>query len=112
MTKDKAFLKHILDEIDYLIATSEEQELREVIENPNLRRSFPRSLEVIGEAAKNLSHDLKKHHPEVEWGQIVGMRNKLIHYYFGVDWEIVWDVVKNELPTLKGQIEALLSETD
>jgi len=83
-----------------------------VVANPHLRRSFIRSLEVIGEATKNLSNDLKEDHPEIEWRKITGMRDKLIHYYFGVDWDIVWDVVKNKLPTFKRQIEELLREID
>ncbi|VVB68843.1 Uncharacterised protein [uncultured archaeon] len=83
-----------------------------VVGDPHLRRSFIRSLEVIGEATKNLSQDLKDDHPEIEWRKITGMRDKLIHYYFGVDWDVVWDVVKNKLPTFKRQMEALLREID
>lgn len=83
-----------------------------MIHDPHLQRSFIRSLEVVGEATKNLSKDLKDKHPEIEWRKIAGMRDKLIHYYFGVDWEVVWDVVKNKLPALKRQIEALILEID
>jgi uncharacterized protein with HEPN domain len=83
-----------------------------VIHDPHLQRSFIRSLEVVGEATKNLSKDLKDKHPGIEWRKIAGMRDKLIHYYFGVDWEVVWDVVKNKLPALKRQIEALILEID
>lgn len=87
-------------------------ELDEVINDPHLQRSFIRSQEVVGEPTKNLSKDLKDKHPEIEWRKIAGMRDKLIHYYFGVDWEVVWDVVKNKLPALKRQIEALILEID
>jgi len=79
-----------------------------VVGDPHLIRSFIRSLDVIGEAGKNLSIDHKEDPPEIEWRKITGMRDKLIHYYFGVDW----DVVKNKLPTFKRQIEALLREID
>ncbi len=94
LNKDKAFLKHILDEIEYLTSTSQSLELNDVIDDPHLQRSFVRSLEVIGEATKNLSKDPKDNHPEIEWRKIAGMRDKLIHYYFGVDWEVVWDAVR------------------
>jgi uncharacterized protein with HEPN domain len=87
-------------------------DLEMIAGDPHLRRSFVRSLEVIGEATKNLSQDLKNEHPEIDWRKIIGMRDKLIHYYFGVDWDIVWDVVKNNLPTFRRQIEVLLHEFD
>jgi len=103
---------HILDESEYLTATSQSLELNKVINDPHLQRSFIRSLEVIGEATKNLSKDLKDNHPEIEWRKIAGMRDKLIHYYFGVDWDVVWDVVKNKLPALRTQIEGLIREID
>jgi uncharacterized protein with HEPN domain len=112
LNKDKAFLMHILDEIEYLTTASQSLELNKVINDPHLHRSFIRSLEVIGEATKNLSKDLKDNHPEIEWRKIAGMRDKLIHYYFGVDWEVVWDVVKNKLPSLRTQIEGLIREID
>jgi len=110
LIKGRAFLKHILDEIEYLTTTSQSMELNGVINDPHLQRSFIRNLEVIGEATKNLSKDLKNNHPEIEWRKIAGMRDKLIHYYFGVDWDVVWDVVKNKLPAFKRQIKGLLDE--
>ncbi len=69
-----------------------------------LRRAGVKSLEIIGEASRNISDDLKIAHPEIPWRQMTGMRNKLVHHYFGVDWEIVDDVLKNELPDLRSNI--------
>ena len=103
---------HILDEIEYLTTTSQSLELDKVINDSHLHRSFIRSLEVIGEATKNLSKDLKDNHPEIEWRKIARMRDKLIHYYFGVDLEVIWDVVKNKLQTIRTQIEWLIREID
>jgi uncharacterized protein with HEPN domain len=65
-------------------------------------------LQIIGEAARALSQVLRDEHPEVPWSQIIGMRNILVHHYFGVDVAIVWSVVERELPPLKRQIESLL----
>ena len=68
-----------------------------------------RNLEIIGEAVKNISTEFKKKHQQVEWAAIARMRDRLIHHYFGVNFEIVWDVVKEKLPELKLQIQAILN---
>ena len=77
-----------------------------------LRRACLKSLEIIGEASRNISEDFKKAHPVVEWKRMAGMRDKLVHHYFGIDWEIVEDVLKNELPGLRSNISRLLSELE
>ena len=69
-----------------------------------------RNLEIIGEAAKNISDEFKKKNKNIRWKKIAGMRDKLIHEYFGVNWDIVWDVVKLNLPELERQIEQMLQE--
>jgi len=66
----------------------------------------------VGEAVKNLSNEVKNKHVEIEWGKIAAMRDKLIHFYFGVNLEIVWDVAKNKIPALKENISKLLSELE
>jgi uncharacterized protein with HEPN domain len=70
-----------------------------------------RNFEVIGEAAKNLPKELKSKYPEVPWAEMYLLRNKISHEYFGVDYEIIWDVAVNYLPENKKQIEAILKET-
>lgn len=64
-----------------------------------------RNLEVIGEAARNIPKEIRVKYPQIEWRDIVGMRNRIIHEYFGVDLEIIWKAVKEELPELKKQIK-------
>jgi len=73
-----------------------------------LRRACVKSLEIIGEASRNISDDLRKAHPEIPWRQMIGMRNKLVHHYFGVDWEIVNDALENELPEIKLKLAKIL----
>ncbi|MCK4613983.1 MAG: DUF86 domain-containing protein [Thermoplasmata archaeon] len=108
--RNKAFLKHIRDEIAFLRKQCQGLKFEELIEDDVLQRAVSRSLEIIGEAVKNLSLDFKEKHPEVEWRRIAGLRDKLIHQYFGVDWLIVWDVLTNKLPELENKIRALIEK--
>ncbi len=76
--------------------------------DPTLQRAFVRSLEIIGEAVKNVPSDIRNQYPDVEWRSIAGMRDKMIHDYFGVDYEIVWDVAANKTNALALQIQKIL----
>jgi len=69
-----------------------------------------RQIEIIGEATKNLSKELRESHPKVPWQDIAGMRDKLIHHYFGVDMEEVWLTARDDVPILKAQVENILAE--
>lgn len=106
------YLRHILAEVDYLVENSVGLQKAEFLESETLRRAFVRSLEVIGEAAKKVPEDFRLAHPNVEWRAMAGMRDRLIHDYFGVDYDLVWDVVIHKVPTLKREIEAILEGQD
>lgn len=69
-------------------------------------------LEIIGEATKNLPAKLRKHYREVPWTDMAGLRDKIAHFYFGIDYKVVWDVVKNKLPAIKTHLESILSELE
>ena len=73
-----------------------------------LQDAVIRRLEIIGEVAKNLPEEIIKKHPELPWKQITGMRNILIHQYFGVDLELIWEIIKTELPILESKLVMLL----
>ena len=98
MKHNQVFLRHIFDEIIFLIKETEGIKFEEFIKNEILKRACSRSLEIIGEAVKNLSPDFKKRYKEIEWKKIAGLRDKMIHGYFGVNWDIVWDVIRNQIP--------------
>ena len=102
------YLRHILDEINYLIETSLNLSEAEFSQSQTLQKAFTRSLEIIGEATKNLPSEFRDQHESIDWKSIAGMRDRLIHNYFGVDYQIVWDVIKNEIPPLKTTISSLL----
>ena len=110
MKHDQVFLKHILDEINFLTKETEGIKFEQFIKNEILKRACSRSLEIIGEAVKNLSLDFKKQYKEIEWKKIAGLRDKMIHDQFGVNWDIVWDVIKNQIPKLKEQVENILDK--
>lgn len=73
---------------------------------------FVNNLQIIGEAAHNLSPEFCKSHPEIPWSEIIGMRNILVHDYFGIDTEIVWSVVEESLPVLKSQVTTILEKME
>jgi uncharacterized protein with HEPN domain len=68
-----------------------------------------RNLEIVGEAVKRLSLELRADHPVVPWKRIAGMRDKMIHDYFGVDWQLVWEVIEKDLPALDETIRSIVS---
>jgi uncharacterized protein with HEPN domain len=102
------YLRHILDEADYLLRESADLTVDEFQSNETLRRAFVRSLEIIGEAARKLLEEFRARHSSIEWRKIAGMRDRLIHGYFGVDYDLVWDVVQSRIPVLRQQVASLL----
>jgi uncharacterized protein with HEPN domain len=102
------YLRHILVEADYLIGQVGGLTLEEFLGNETLQRAFVRSLEIIGEAAKKVPDAYRDQHPDIAWRAMAGMRDRLIHDYFGVDYELVWDVVQKRIPQLRGQVSLML----
>ena len=104
------YLRHMLDEIDYMLGQVSNTDYESFVRDETLKRAFVRSIEVVGEASKKLPEDIKAMQPDIEWRKVSGMRDRLIHDYFGVDYTIVWDVAINKLPDLRRKLYELLKQ--
>jgi len=81
------------------------------IDDDKTMDAVARNFEIIGEAANRLSDDFRISNPQIEWDRIRGFRNRIVHEYFGIDYEIIWDIIENDLDTLIQQIESLISHS-
>ena len=106
------YIRHILDEIKYINGQVQGLDKDEFSRDETLKRAFVRSLEIIGEASKRISAELKQKYSQIDWRAMAGMRDKLIHNYFGIDYDIVWDVVINKVPELHRELEKILKNED
>ena len=104
------YLMHILDESAYLLSvTAKGISKGEFLEDETLKRAVVRSLEIIGEATKKIPADFKLQWETIKWKNMAGMRDRLIHDYMGVDYALVWDVLKNKIPELYDQITLVIN---
>jgi uncharacterized protein with HEPN domain len=104
------YLRHMLVEAEFLVARTRTLSKPEFLQDEVLRRAFVRSIEVIGEAAKQVPTDFRARFPQIDWRVMAGMRDRLIHGYFGVDYDIVWNVAAHEAVSLKREIEQILAQ--
>lgn len=106
MSKDPVeYLKHIRDECFYLLMVFTADKTKDdFMADETLKRAAVRSLEIIGEAAKKVPANFKVQYSTIKWKNMAGMRDRLIHDYMGVNYSIVWDVVKNKIPELYKQV--------
>jgi uncharacterized protein with HEPN domain len=110
MPKDPLeYLKHIRDENLYIISVIPNDLTKDdFLHDETLKRAVVRSLEIIGEATKKISADFKIKWKSIEWKDMAGMRDRLIHDYMGVNYNIIWDVIKNKIPELSDQIQNVI----
>ncbi len=102
------YLTDILDECKYLLERVRTLDYSAFLHNEDTKKAFVRSLEVIGEATKKVPQEVRNQYPKISWRDIAGMRDKLIHEYFGVDYEVVWKTVEEEMPGLKSTVEKIV----
>ena len=103
------YLRHILDESNYILDRAQGLTKDEFKKGSTVKRAFVRSIEVIGEASKKVPDEFRKKYTMIDWKAMAGMRDKLVHDYLGVDYDLVWDVVMSKVPALKKEIERIIS---
>ncbi|MCJ7778211.1 MAG: DUF86 domain-containing protein [Sedimentisphaerales bacterium] len=111
MSRDEImYLQDIVDSCEKVLRFTKELSLPDLIQDERTYDAVVRNLEIIGEAAKNISENLRTQMPNIEWRKIAGMRDMLAHDYFGIDNDILWDVVQNKIPELTETVKAFLED--
>ena len=103
------YLKDMLEAIRKIENYSENITLDTLVEDELVQDAIIRNLEILGEAVKNIPEHVKNENPDIEWKKIAGLRDIITHAYFGIDVEIIWDVVENKIPSLKKSLLEILS---
>ncbi|RXT02751.1 DUF86 domain-containing protein [Ammoniphilus sp. CFH 90114] len=108
MKNDIVYIKHIIDSIEKIESYTDQLGKEGFIKSGLIQDAVIRNLEIIGEATKNISIEFRKEHQGIPWRNMAGLRDVLIHDYFGVDLEIVWNVVEKELSKVKIELIDLI----
>ena len=104
------FLRHIEHECEFILRVSKGKSRDEIIDDELLNKGIVRGLEIIGEATKKLDDDFKIQYPHIEWKKIARARDFMIHHYFGIDYNIVWDIINDKIPSLHEYIKQIIKE--
>lgn len=105
------FLSDIKEAIDRICNYTDKMTYEDFLKDKKTQDAVVRNIEIIGEAVKNVSKSLRDENQDIEWKDIAGMRNKIVHFYFGIKWDIVWSVIRDKLPQLKKRVEKILSKS-
>lgn len=107
---DIEFLSDIKEAIRRIALYIEKVQYEEFLEDIKIQDAVVRNLEIIGEAVKNISSSIKERYPQIPWKELAGIRDRLIHHYFGVNYDVVWSVAKDELVGITSQIKEILDK--
>ncbi|WP_436485823.1 HepT-like ribonuclease domain-containing protein [Chitinophaga sp. ARDCPP14] len=109
---DKLRLQHIAEAIKEIESYTAGKTLSDFFENSMMRFASVKQIEIIGEAANLLTQELRDLYADVAWRQIIGLRHILVHEYFGIDAEVIWQIVESDIPVLKDRIEHILNNLE
>ena len=112
MKDDLVWIRHILDEIVFLRKIAKDRTFDDLIHDDYFAHAVRSAIEVIGEATKNVPERIKKEHPDIPWREMAALRDRIIHGYFRIDYSVVWNVIKADLPEAEPKISALLKKLD
>jgi uncharacterized protein with HEPN domain len=112
MKSSISYLHHIIDETSYLLDVTEGLSKEDFLKDATKQRAFVRSLEIIGEAVKKIPEDLKNNYPEIEGKKMAATKDRLIHGYFSIDLDIIWDIITNKIPGLHNKIIEVLEDLE
>ena len=104
------FIKDMLDAMNKIDLVIQNISYQDLLEDDKTSSAVIRKLEIIGEASKNIPANVRRKYSGIDWEGMAGMRDKLIHFYFGVDYEILWKVIKEDLPAVRPQVERMLRD--
>ena len=106
------YIRDILEECLYLMRRAKNLKLEDFLQDEDFKRASIRSLEIIGEASKKIPKEVREKYSSIPWKEMAGMRDKLIHEYFGVNYFVVYETIKRDIPELKSKIENVLKELE
>ncbi len=104
------FLKHIQSEMLFIIQQTAAKDLEQIFDDPTLQRALTHSLLVIGEACKKIPDDFRHDHAEFDWRGFAGLRDRLIHHYWGIDQDLFWEAISIEVPINKEWIDVIIEQ--
>lgn len=109
---DKVYIGHMLDKSREAVNKVKGRSRRDYDTDENLRYALVHLVQIIGEAARRISEENRKAYSNIPWSKVIGMRHKIVHDYIDVDFDIVWEVVNNDLPKLVTELEKIVSQDD
>lgn len=109
---DRQRLLHILESIEEIEQYTSKANFSSFLENSMMWFACVKQMEIIGEAANNISEETKNKFSKIQWRQIIGLRHILVHEYFGIDTNLIWQIIANDIPQLKESIQKVLEQLD